>query len=501
MQEKIEELAGIYREISIMSHASALMYWDQSVNMPPEGGDKRGRCLGMLSKMNHEMGIDPKIGELLDELEEKVKEMDYDSYERGLVRSCRIFYEKAAKVPPEYSQRRSNHSSVTNNHWVRARKEDDFSIVKPHLEKTLELSKEYANYFPGYDHIADPLIDVMDYGMKAQKIKEIFENLRNELVPLVKKISQSQQVDDSCLHQDFPADKQIAFGEKIIRDFGYDFTRGRQDQSPHPFTIPLDLDDVRITTRVNQNFLGEALFGSLHEAGHAMYEQGLNREWKDTPLGGMASFGIHESQSRMWENLVGRSRPFWDHYYPELKKHFPGKFDGVSLDDFYKAINKVEPGLVRTDADEVTYNLHVMIRFDLELSMLEGNLSVEELPEAWNHRYEKDLGLRPPGDAMGCMQDIHWFHSVIGGQFQCYTLGNIMASQLFEAAIKDDPAIESGIGKGEFSRLLGWLRKNVHQPSSMYTADELIEKVTGEPLNIRPYMDYLNGKYGEIYDL
>jgi carboxypeptidase Taq len=282
---------------------------------------------------------------------------------------------------------------------------------------------------------------------------------------------------------------------------GFDFERGRQDKTPHPFMTKYSLGDVRITTRVDEQYLGEALFSTIHEAGHAMYEQGIPMAFEGTPLADGASSGLHESQSRLWENLVGRSRPFWTFFYPRLKAAFPSQLDAVSLDTFYRAINRVERSLIRTDADEVTYNLHVMIRFDLELALLEGNLSIADLPDAWNERYRQDLGLLPPDDRDGVLQDIHWFSGTIGGAFQCYTLGNLMSAQLFEAALKAHPEIIGEMETGEFSTLRSWLRENVHRYGRKLTATEIMERATGRHLEIDPYMRYLRKKYGELYGL
>jgi carboxypeptidase Taq len=286
-----------------------------------------------------------------------------------------------------------------------------------------------------------------------------------------------------------------------VKRLGYDFDRGRQDKTRHPFQTSLSLGDIRITTRVKENDLGDALFSTIHEAGHAMYEQGIRSELEGTPLQHGTSSGVHESQSRLWENIVGRSRGFWEFFYPKLQAAFPSQLGNVPLDVFYRAINKVEPSLIRTDADEVTYNLHVMIRFDLELQLLEGKLAVRDLPEAWRERYQSDLGVSAPDDRDGVLQDVHWFGGQIGGAFQGYTLGNILSAQFFEAATKARPAIPDQIARGEFSTLHGWLKENIYQHGSKFTANEIVKRVTGQPLTIEPYICYLRTKYGELYKL
>jgi carboxypeptidase Taq len=277
------------------------------------------------------------------------------------------------------------------------------------LEKTLDYSRKMADFFPGYSHIADPLINFADYGMKASEVSAIFAQLRKELVPIVKAITSQAPADDSCLKQFFPQQKQLDFGLKVIKKYGYDFNRGRQDLTHHPFMTKFSLGDIRITTRVQENDFGDALFSTMHESGHAMYEMGINQAYEGTPLAGGTSSGVHESQSRLWENIVGRSRGFWEHFYPQLQAEFPDQLGKVSLDTFYRAINVVKRSLIRTDADEVTYNLHVMIRFDLETQMLDGSLSIRDLPEAWHERYENDLGITAPSDQDGVLQDPEWF--------------------------------------------------------------------------------------------
>jgi carboxypeptidase Taq len=320
-------------------------------------------------------------------------------------------------------------------------------------------------------------------------------------VPMIQAIIAQAAADDSCLHQRFPEEQQWAFGLEVIRRFGYDLERGRQDKTHHPFTTKFSLGDVRITTRVKENDLSEALFSTMHEAGHALYEQGIRGDLERTPLARGTSSGLHESQSRLWENLIGRSRRFWHSFYPGLQAAFPHQLGSVSLDAFYRAINKVKRSLIRTNADEVTYNLHVIIRFDLELALLEGRLMVRDLPEAWRKRYKTDLGMMPPDDRDGVLQDVHWYSGLIGGEFQGYALGNIMSAQFFEAAVDAHPDILPEMEQGEFGTLHSWLKQEIYQHGCKYTPSELIERATGAPLNIEPYIRYLKTKYGEIYRL
>lgn len=501
MENKLKKLKTRLMEIDDLHGAAALLYWDQATYMPPGGASARGRQMATLERLAHEKFTDPAIGKLLEELRPYEESLSYDSNEASLIRVTRREYEKAVKVPPTFIEKLSAHSSASYEVWTNARPANDFAAVRPHLQKTLDLSRQLADFFPGYEHIADPLIDYEDYGMKASTLRSLFDELREQLVPMVEAISAQPVADDSCLRQAFPEEQQLAFGIEIIKGLGYDFQRGRQDKTPHPFMTKFSLGDVRITTRVRENDLSEALFGAMHEAGHALYEQGIAEEFEGTPLADGASAGVHESQSRLWENLVGRNRGFWEFFYPKLQDVFPHQLKGVPLETFHRAINKVERSLIRTAADEVTYNLHVMIRFGLELDLLEGRLAVAELPEAWRECYRVDLGVVPRDDRDGVMQDMHWYGNTIGGKFQGYTLGNIMSAQFFEVALRAHPEILDEMKGGQFGTLLNWLRENIYQHGYKYTAAELVERVTGGPLRIEPYVHYLRKKFGELYRL
>ena len=352
----------------------------------------------MLSRLAHERWISPEIGKLLDQLTRYGESLPQDHDDACLIRVARRKYEKAIKVPADYVARANAHGAASYDAWTRARPANDFAAMVPYLEKTLELSREYSDFFAPYGHIADPHIDDADEGMTTASVRAVFDDLRRELVPLVRTICDQPAADDSCLRQVFPKQAQFDFGLKIAERMGYDTRRGRLDLTHHPFCTTFALGDVRITTRVNERDLGDALFSTLHEAGHAMYEQGVGPALEGTPLGHGTSAGVHESQSRLWENVVARSEGFWRHYYPQLQQVFPDQLGGVPLSTFHRAINKVSRSLIRTDADEVTYNLHVMLRFELEMQMLEGTLRVQDLPEAWNAAMQENLGLTPPDD-------------------------------------------------------------------------------------------------------
>lgn len=501
MEATLHELKDRLAEIDDLNSASSLLFWDQSTYMPPGGAHARGRQLATLGRLAHEKFVDPAIGKLLDTLESQTQALPYDSDEAALVRLTRRRYDRATRIPSSLISETLNHTATTFSAWTTARPANDFASLQPLLEKTLDLTRQYVSYFPDAEALIDPLIDDSDYGMKASTVSALFDDLRAQLVPLVKAITEQPPVDDSCLHGHFPAEVQKHFGEAVIKRFGYDFERGRQDKTHHPFMIKFSLGDVRITTRWQEDDVSEGLFSTLHEAGHALYEQGIDPGYEATPLAEGTSAGIHESQSRLWENLVGRSRGFWERFYPDLQATFPEQLGPTPLDAFYRAINKVQPSLIRTAADEVTYNLHVMMRFQFEQDLLNGKLAIRDLPEAWRARMQEDLGVTPPDDRDGVLQDVHWFSGLIGGAFQGYTLGNIMSGQIYEAALNAHPEIPAQIRAGEFETLHTWLREQIYRYGSKFTAAEIIERATGRPLSIDPYIAYLRGKYGEIYAL
>jgi len=501
MEPKLEALRVRLMEVNDLDMAGSLLGWDQATYMPPGGAEARGRQMATLGRLSHEKFTSDEVGHLLDDLKAYEASLSYDSDDASLIRVTRRDYERRVRVPAEFVGRLTEHGAASYQAWTVARPANDFAAVRPNLEKTLDLSRELANYFPGYTHIADPLIDFLDYGMRADSVRKLFAELRAELVPIMQAITAHPPADDSCLKRHYPEAAQLAFGAEIIKAYGFDFNRGRQDKTHHPFMTKFSLGDVRITTRVKEDDLTEALFSTMHESGHAMYELGINRAYEGTPLAGGTSAGVHESQSRLWENVVGRSRGMWQHYYPKLQAAFPQQLGGVPLDTFYRAINKVQRSLIRTDADEVTYNLHVMVRLDFELDLLEGQLSIRDLPEAWHERYETDFGITAPNDSDGVLQDVHWYSGQIGGVFQGYTLGNILGAQFYATALKAHPEITAEIAQGKFSTLHGWLAANVYAPGSKYTAPELVERVTGGPMAIGPYIAYLKNKYGELYDL
>jgi carboxypeptidase Taq len=497
----LAELKARLREISDLGSASAVLSWDQATYMPEGGADARGRQMAMLSRMAHEGSVAPAVGKLIETLCPYGEGLPRDSDDARLIRVARRNYEKAIKVPAEYVARANAHGSASYQAWTEARPANDFKRMVPYLEKTLDLSREYSGFFAPYKHIADPLIDDADEGMTTASIKILFGELRRGLVPLVNAICDQPEADDSSIRQDFAKSGQLEFAKGAAERMGYDFKRGRLDLTHHPFCTRFSAGDVRITARVNEIDLGDALFSTVHEAGHAMYEQGVDPALAGTPVGHGASAGVHESQSRLWENIVARSRGFWDYFYPSLQRAFADQLTSVPLATFHRAINKVARSLIRTDADEVTYNLHIMLRFDLEVKMLEGKLAVKDLSEAWRVGMRADLGIEPPDDRDGCLQDVHWYSGGIGGAFQSYTIGNILAAQFYAAALRAHPDIPHEIACGEFETLHTWLRQNIYRHGAKFPPNEIVKRATGSAMSMQPYLDYLRGKYSELYRL
>ncbi len=497
MQEKLNELKSILAEVSDLDHAAAILSWDQNTYMPRMGAEARGQQMGTLGKIAHELFTSEKVGKLLDDLKSAFPE---GSDEAALVRVTRRDYEKRTRVPAEFVAEQAQVTAAAHEGWVAARSKSDFSIFEPHLDKVLDLTRRYIGFFPKAEHPYDTLLDDYEPGMKTAEVQSIFAELRKEQVQLIKAIAAKRQVDDSFLYLKYPEAKQRAFGEKVITAFGVDWNKFRQDKSPHPFTTSFSVNDVRITTRFNEKFFNPALFGTMHETGHAFYDGGFNPAYERTPLANGASLGVHESQSRMWENLVGRSLPFWEHFYPELQKTFPTQLGNVSLRKFYKAINKVEPSFIRVEADEATYNMHIMLRLEIEIAMIEGAVALKDLPDLWNTKMQNYLGIVPPDDAQGVLQDIHWSFAGIG-YFSTYSLGNLISAQLWEKINQDIPDLAAQIRKGKFDALLGWLHTNIHVYGRKYEPQELVKKATGSRIDSAPYLHYLKTKFSDIYGL
>ena len=500
MEKNLQALKAYMAEIHDISRAQSVLGWDQQTNMPPGGAEDRGNQLSTLAKLEHERWTAVELGKLLDAVGPAVAAQDPDSDDAALVRVTRKLMEKRTRVPARWVSDFALETTLGQEAWVKARKANDFAAFRPHLERIVELRREYADFFAPYDHIYDPLLDDFEPGMKTAEVRAIFTELLSEQVALIKAITTRPQVDTAFLQREFPEQAQWDFGIEVITRFGYDFNRGRLDRAPHPFSTSFGLGDVRITTRFDPKHPNSALFGTMHECGHALYDMGLDPALARSPLAEGASMAIHESQSRMWENLVGRSLPFWKFFYPRMQQAFPLQLGDVPLEVFYKGINCVQPSLIRVEADEATYNLHIMLRLELEIALMEGSLEVKDLPVAWNQRMQDYLGLTPSDDAKGVMQDIHWSGGSIG-YFPTYALGNPVSVQLWEKIQSAIPDLEEQIERGEFSALLTWLRQNVHRHGSKYEPQDLVQRITGSRIDPQPYLRYLKAKYSAIYGL
>ncbi len=501
MSETMVQLKARFARITRLGQAAALLGWDQQTYMPPGAAAARGEQAATLNQLVHELFVSEETGTLLAKAEAEAQGQDPDSDDVRMLAALRRDYDRATKVPGELVAEMARHTALAHEVWVRARAASDFAAFAPSLEKVLELTRKLAESLGYEEHIYDALLDGYEPGARQTEIAAMFAEMKPKLVALTQAIAAgSRPVDDSLVHGDFPIPKQRELTLKLIQALGYDLKRGRQDEAAHPFCSHFSRDDVRITTRFNAQVLSQALYASLHETGHALYEQGSPPEYEATPLSSATSLGVHESQSRLWENLVGRSRAFCAYLFPQLQETFPEALGSADREDYYRAVNKVTPSLIRVEADEVTYNLHILLRFELECDLLTGKLAVSALPEAWNAKMQAYLGITPPDDAHGVLQDIHWAGGLIG-YFPTYSLGNLLSAQLWHAASKALPDLDAQIARGEFAPLLGWLRANIHQYGRKYLPRELIVKATGEPLTSRYFVDYLTAKFSDIYGL
>jgi len=488
-------------DIANINHAASVLGWDQRTYMPPAGAGARASQLGTLAKIGHDLFVSAETQDLLAAAEAGAKGLAKDADDARLLVNARRQMTKQTKVPTALIVAITETTTLTEEKWVVTRKENDFAGLAPWLGKVFDLKREYAQAIGYKARIYDALLDDFELGMTADVLDPLFEQLKAATVPLVAEIAANQnKVSDDILKRPVSEAQQEAFGVAVLKDCGYDFNRGRLDRSTHPFCTNFSCNDVRITTRYDLEWMPGSLFGCLHEMGHALYEMGISEAYEGTPLAGGVSLGVHESQSRLWENLVGRSKGFWRHYFPKLQKAFAPTFNDVTLEGFYKAINAAAPSLIRVEADEVTYNLHIILRYEMEQEILERKLSIADAPGRWNEKMQKYLGLTPPTDREGILQDIHWPGGGIG-YFPTYTLGNILATQLFEAAGRAMPGLEGDIAGANFAGLRKWLEENVHVHGSKYPPGELIQRATGSPLRVEPYLAYLKGKYGEIYEL
>jgi carboxypeptidase Taq len=500
MPTALDTLDARLRDVADLRHAAELLEWDERVCMPPGGGPVHGEMQATVRRIAHEQFSDPAVGELIAAAQHELRGADPDSADTRRVAVTARDYRKATQVPASFVAEQAQVVSAAQHAWGEARGASSFAAFLPHLERVIALKRQYVSFFPPGAHPYDTLLDDYEPGLTAADVQAVFNVLRPAQVALLKAIAARPRIDDAVLRQPYAESSLLEFAVEVATAFGFDWTRGRQDKSTHPFATSFGSDDVRITTRFLDRYPFSLLFGTLHETGHALYEQGVAKAHHRTQLEGGASLGVHESQSRLWENLVGRSRPFWEHFYPKLQSRFAGQLGNVPLEQFYRAINVVQPSLIRVEADEATYNLHVMMRVELEIALVDGTLAPADLPDAWNRLMDEYLGVRPPDDASGVLQDIHWSAGLFG-YFATYTLGNLISAQLWERLAQVHPSLNDEMRRGNFSALLSWLRREIHQHGRSYTPKELVQRAAGAPIDPVPYLRYLARKYGEIYEL
>jgi carboxypeptidase Taq len=499
--EAYEELVRLARDESLLASCEALLEWDELTQMPPGGVEQRSRQRALLAGLLHAQATDPRRGELLEAIEGSELCADPEAPQAANVRELRRVFERRCRLPRRLAEETARVTSLAQQEWVTAREQSDFARFQPWLERIVRLKREEAACLDVGEEAYDALLDGYEPGVRSADLEQLFARLRGELVPLAEAIRGStRRPRTELLGRDFPIDRQRAFGEEVAAAIGFDFERGRLDVSAHPFSTSIGPGDSRITTRFDAHDFCDGFFAILHEVGHALYDQGLDPQWRGTPAGEPASLGIHESQSRLWENRVGLSRGFWEHFYPRAQATFRSALRGVSLDDFHFAIHAVEPSLIRVDADEVTYGLHILARFEIERALVRGDLAVPDLPGAWREAYRRTLGIEPANDAEGCLQDGHWAEGLIG-YFPTYALGDMIAAQLYAAATAELGDLEAQIAAGEFGGLRDWLRERVHRRGGRLAARQLVERVTGRPPEPGPLVDALRRKYSGLYGL
>ena len=485
------------RKIADIQYASALLNWDQETYMPPKGAAFRAQQLSTLAGIGHELSVSDELGKLLNTLS---KDESLSEKEKRNIKQSLKNYNDNKKYTTAFVQELSKTISETFQAWQKAKAENNFALYAPHLEKLVELKRKESKLLGTFDHPYDALLNQSEPGAKTADLEALFADVRNQLVSFVRQIAAKPQNPDSFMFSRYDKDKQWDIGLDLLKQMGYDFEGGRQDASSHPFTTNFSPEDVRVTTRINENDLNEMIWSCIHEGGHALYEQGLPVSEYGLPSGEYVSLGIHESQSRLWENNVGRSLGYWKANYGKLQQAFPENLSKVGFEDFYKAMNIVKPSLIRTSADELTYHFHVLIRFEIEKALIEGSIEVKDLPGYWNKKYKEYLGIEVPDDARGVLQDIHWSHGSFG-YFPTYSLGSFYASQFYSKAKEEVPGLEKEIEKGNMKPMLEWLREKVHRHGKFYSAEELCIHITGEKLNFRYFMDYARSKYTSLYHL
>ena len=507
MGNSFSNLSNEIKKFNDVLNTMSILIWDSRKKKQKKGANSRGQQVGTLTSVAREILLSAKMRKLLDDSKNEIHNLEEDSFEKKTLLHLSEAIDYHDKIPEKIQVRKAELEPLAHNAWAEAREKKDFSIFTPYLHEQVNIAIEQSHCIGFQDHPYDALMQRFEPGETVKSLKVLFDELKIGLGEILKKTSQVKQPNKDFLFREYPIDKQIEFSTTIAKKFGYDFDRGRLDSTVHPFEISFTRDDVRITTRYYKNFINPSLFGTLHEAGHGIYEQNVKEEYTRSAMTtdflsfyavGGVSFGAHESQSRLYENHIGRSKVFWENHYDELVNCFPDTLKGVSNEDFFKAVNVIEPSLIRVESDESTYDFHIMLRVDIESMLVDKSLKVDDLPSVWNEQIDKYLGLKVPNDSDGVLQDIHWS----GGQFGTfcnYTIGNVMAAQLISTMDHDKPKIRDEINKANYDPLLNWLKTNIHQHGRRYTRNELLEKSTGERLNAKPYINYLKDKASQVY--
>jgi carboxypeptidase Taq len=503
MTDALQELRERLAELADLRNVNQLLEWDHQTMMPPRGGNNRAESLATVERIAHDLLVADETGRLLDaaaeQLDGRSGGRDPDSDDARIVKAATRHYRKAQRVPTELAAEMSRSAAIAHDAWVDARSRSDFAAFAPHLERNFELIKRYVDCFDDYDCAYDVLLDDYEPEMKTSEVARLFDELRSELVPLIATLCEhADRVDDSSLHGSFPVASQRTLVAGVVGLMGFDPSSWRMDDTVHPFATNIGVGDTRITTRWDESYYAMGLYGSMHECGHGLYEAGIAPELKRTPVGHGESLSLHESQSRMWENMVGRSREFAGVLAPRVTTAFGTGV--IEPDGLYRAVNKVEPSLIRVEADEATYGLHVILRFELEQELVEGRLKVSELPEAWNAKVKEYLGIDVPDDARGVLQDVHWSGMTVG-YFPTYALGNLIAGQLWERAHAEIADLDQAIAAGELQSLREWLRNGVHRHGAKFSSGELLERIAGAPISVGPFVAYLKRKLGDVYEL
>jgi carboxypeptidase Taq len=496
----VTELRTRLAEIVDLRQTSLLLGWDQQTMMPPRGGPARAEALGTLERIAHDMFVSADTGRLIEAAASELDGVAPDSDEARLVEISRRRWEKARRVPTDLAADLARAASLGTEAWIAARSESNFAGFAPALRTNIELVRRYVECFDGFDCAYDVVLDDFDPGMRTPRVAELFAELKAELVPLIAAVS-GHKLDDSCLHGEFPVDRQRQLVLEVVERMGFDRAGWRIDDAVHPFAAGFGSGDVRITTRWDESFFPSALYGAMHECGHGLYEAGIADSLQRTPLGSADSLALHESQSRMWENMVGRGRPFGGVLAPRIAElFFGGRHESIDADTLYRAVNRVEPSYIRVEADEATYGLHIVLRFELEQELIEGRLAIDDLPEAWNARFKEYFGLDVPDDAHGVLQDVHWSSGLIG-YFPTYALGNLIAGQLWERVQEDLPELDQQIAEGELAPLREWLREHVHRHGAKFESEQLLQRVVGAPISVTPFVNYLKAKLSDVYEI